>query len=121
MKKSLIDSKLEQPETFENLTEREKTILLIWIEKHVQASPRPSKRDSYGVKHDFEHSKSEGGFYVTNGQFKGALLAAGYTPVEEDIKSHINWRFYAKFEKWRPAADLATPLARASGRLVFEG
>lgn len=36
---------------------------------------------SYGFKHMFENA--EGGFYITNGQFKGAMLIAGYKPVNK--------------------------------------
>ncbi|MDP9476457.1 MAG: hypothetical protein M3R38_12375 [Actinomycetota bacterium] len=46
--------------------------------------------DSYTMKHDFE---TAGGFYVTNGQFKGAMLAAGYQPAK---RGEQNWRFRQK-------------------------
>ena len=48
-----------------------------------------STRTSYGIKHDFERE----GFYLTNGQFKGAMLAAGYDPEKAN---ELNWTFKIK-------------------------
>ncbi len=104
MKESMAHP-LNQPEDYENLTEREKTVLQLWIAKHVQPAKRPSRRTDYSLKHDFEFSKREGGFYVTVGSFKGGMLAAGYKPVQEDVETDVNWRWYAKFEKWKPSYD----------------
>ena len=42
---------------------------------------------SYGIKHDFEFATR---LYVSNGQFKGAMLTAGYVPVNPGEQ---NWRF----------------------------
>lgn len=42
---------------------------------------------SYGLKHKFQDAT---GIYVTNGQFKGAMLANGYEPYNRALK---NWRF----------------------------
>lgn len=41
------------------------------------------KYDSYKLKHFYSS-------YIENGQFKGAMLAAGYSVVEP---SRINWKF----------------------------
>lgn len=41
---------------------------------------------SYGMKHVFEGSPT--GFYVSNGQFKGAMLIAGFVPVNPH---ELNW------------------------------
>jgi hypothetical protein len=84
------------PADYETLTLVEKAGLQAWIARHVQPG-RLSSRTSYGVKHDFERDPA--GFYITNGQFKGAMLVAGYNPCDQDVKHDINWRFYAKFEK----------------------
>lgn len=45
-------------------------------------------RSSYGLKHIFANDKD--GFYVCNGQFKGAMILAGFTV--EDI-TELNWHF----------------------------
>lgn len=42
---------------------------------------------SYGLKHLFE-DEEPGGFYVYNGQFKGAMLIAGFIPEAAD---ELNW------------------------------
>jgi hypothetical protein len=49
------------------------------------------------MKHDF--AREPDGFYAKNGAFKGAMLAAGFLPVDE---GELNWRFRVK-----PAHELA--------------
>lgn len=46
-----------------------------------------------GSVHELHHEarlRDGGGFYVTNGAFKGAMLAAGYKPVK---RGEQNWQF----------------------------
>jgi hypothetical protein len=38
-------------------------------------------------------ARSEGGFALTNGQFKGAMLAAGHEPVNSE---QLNWTFHIR-------------------------
>jgi len=60
-----------------------------WIKLNILPRKSPNQRHtSYGLKHIFEHSDS--GFYITNGQFKGAMMARGFLPVN---KRELNWRF----------------------------
>lgn len=42
---------------------------------------------SYGLKHLFENEATSS-FYVSNGQFKGAMLIAGFFPVAAET---VNW------------------------------
>ena len=42
---------------------------------------------SYGLKHLFEN-ETPSSFYVSNGQFKGAMLIAGFLPVATET---LNW------------------------------
>ncbi|MCI0527598.1 MAG: hypothetical protein L0Y56_09170, partial [Nitrospira sp.] len=46
---------------------------------------------SYEMKRDFEKV----GFHINNGQFKGAMLEAGYTPTEDSSKQ-VNWVFRSR-------------------------
>jgi hypothetical protein len=46
---------------------------------------------SYGLKHLY---KRETGNYVTNGQFKGAMILYGYDPINP---RYINCRYLVKF------------------------
>lgn len=83
-------SECNNPAEYEKLTQSEKEQLKMWIDQYIK--PHLVKkynpyRTSYGLKHLFQ---SKGGFYVTNGQFKGAMLAAGFEP--ESFKD-INWVF----------------------------
>lgn len=49
---------------------------------------------SYGLKHLFEN-ETLSSFYVSNGQFKGAMLIAGFLPVTAET---LNW-FYCISQK----------------------
>jgi len=74
------------PSDFDTLTEPEQTALLYWIEHAISRAKKADDRSSYGLKHDFERE----GFYITNGQFKGAMLQAGYSPKDAN---ELNWTF----------------------------
>lgn len=76
-----------QPSAHEELSEDAKEALQAWIAVAVKPAKTVGPSNSYIMKHDFE---SAGGFYVTNGQFKGAMLIAGYEPVD---RTELNWRF----------------------------
>lgn len=61
-----------------------------WIRKNI----RPQKEvntnhTSYGLKHKLENDT---GLYITNNEFKNAMLLAGYEPVDE---TELNWRYRA--------------------------
>lgn len=74
------------PEAYERLTPAEQAALLEWIRLAIKSAKTIAPNTSYGIKHDFE----EVGFYITNGQFKGAMLTAGYAPANPD---ELNWEF----------------------------
>lgn len=81
---------LNHPDDYERLAAAEKRALVTWINAVMAPAYRvDTHATSYGMKHDFE----EVGFYVTNGQFKGAMLACGYKPVDP---AALNWRFRVK-------------------------
>ena len=80
--------------TYEEMPAAEKAILIDWIEEHLtpfRAMRFDMTYSSYNYKHFFE--KSENGFYVTNGQFKGAMLSLGFIP---HCNSAMNWHFKIK-------------------------
>lgn len=68
----------DDPMHFLSLTEDGRSALLDWIAQRLK--PRKlinHRRTSYGLKHVYQ---SDTGNYVSNGQFKGAMITAGYTP-----------------------------------------
>src|SRR5829696_7284482 len=73
-------------EAYDNLCPVEQAALLEWIRLAIKPAKTVAPSTSYGIKHDFEKA----GFYITNGQFKGAMLAAGYTPANPN---ELNWEF----------------------------
>ncbi|PLS84379.1 MAG: hypothetical protein CYG60_18270 [Actinobacteria bacterium] len=78
---------MDDPREYENLGPTEQAALRAWIEVAMKPAGRVGPSTSYVMKHDFE---AAGGFYVSNGAFKGAMLDAGYKPVK---RSDQNWRF----------------------------
>jgi hypothetical protein len=78
---------LDPPEEYEALSPAEQATLLEWIRLAIKPAKTAVMETSYGIKHDFEHVTY---LYVTNGQFKGAMLAAGYAPANPGER---NWRF----------------------------
>lgn len=74
------------PEAYARMAAVEQAALLEWIRLAIKPAKSVAPTTSYGIKHDFEVP----GFYITNGQLKGAMLAAGYAPVDPD---DLNWEF----------------------------
>ncbi len=79
---------IDPPSEYDNAGPDTRAELLLWIQRNL----RPTKvkvfpGTSYGLKHAFE---ADGGYYVSNGVFKGAMLEAGYEPVDPLER---NWRF----------------------------
>ena len=88
----LRDLPLNRPEDHDTLSYEEQMALQDWIDANMRPAKTPDpNRTSYGLKHRFE--ESAGGCYITNGQFKGGMLASGYEPADRD---ELNWRFRAR-------------------------
>ena len=70
------------PTQYDRLSDDQKQLLQDWISDRIKpSSAYLYLHTSYGLKHSFEHDT---GLYIPNGAFKGAMLAAGYTPNKED-------------------------------------
>ena len=89
-------NKINQPEHFEELTDRKKEALLEFCHSINKIKSFNTRRSSYGLKHVFEEKYRKAlysaveGSYITNGQFKGAMLKAGFNVKD---KSQLNWHF----------------------------
>jgi len=81
---------------FRRLEPHQQEALVDWIRAVLAPAKTIFHRNSYGMKHDF--GREPDGFYIRNGAFKGAMLAAGFRPVDEH---ELNWRF-----RVRPAREL---------------
>ncbi len=84
----LTATPVNNPAGYETLTDAEREALQAWIERELVPATRTGRYSTYGLKHIFEGL--DGGFYVTNGQMKGAMLAARFEPVDRD---ELNWEF----------------------------
>lgn len=84
---------------YELLGQAQKDQLRQWITENLEPAATPwlagkhrGAMSSYGIKHVFsEHVAGPAGDgYVSNGEFKGAMLDAGYQPVDAEA---TNWVF----------------------------
>ena len=94
------------PSKFMILSEKDKSLALEWIKNMYDPSDKIFSSSSYGIKHVLQSFKGDcgkyEGLYLTNGQFKGAMLAAGFEPVERNV---INWRFRMKLKPYAYGMD----------------
>lgn len=82
---------INQPDEFYKLSTNEQTTLRSWVKTHITPRKTINRRyTSYGLKHDFEDDKEHGGFYVSNGAFKGAMRVCGF---EADNENETNWNY----------------------------
>ncbi|MDW4079552.1 hypothetical protein ACUXJ9_001486 [Staphylococcus caledonicus] len=89
---------INHPEHFETLNEVKQNALLEFCYSINKIKTFNTRHSSYGLKHVFERKYRKAlsgtfeGSYVTNGQFKGAMLKAGFDVKD---KSRLNWHFNA--------------------------
>lgn len=83
-----------------------------WIHDHISPASRTYTRStSYGFKHMVEN---EIGHYITNNQFKDAMLLCGYQPVKPN---ETNWMFKIKVSlpsdsEWELEKKMGTKVAK---------
>lgn len=71
-----------------DLNANEQAAVSEWIKSNILPARKILQgRTSYGLKHILERDT---GIYLTNNQFKAAMLSAGYSPVNPN---ELNWRF----------------------------
>lgn len=90
------------PEAFGELSPLEQQALRLWVRLALEPTPTirrnasyPVANFSYGLKHNAERAL---GWYVSNGELKGAMLAEGYRWEYEGRGPYptINWIFNSK-------------------------
>ena len=90
------------------ITDREDDVITAvdgWIRKNIRAGEKILQgHTSYGMKHLLEHDT---GVYLTNNEFKDAMLLAGYRPVNPDS---LNWKY--RIELTREINDNPSPFFR---------
>jgi hypothetical protein len=78
----------DSPKEFDLLPPLKRELLLRWIDLVLYPAATVWRdATSYGLKHAAEDDL---GFYISNGQFKGAMLEAGYEPANTWEQ---NWLF----------------------------
>lgn len=71
-----MSSEINSPDEFNELTQDQKDVLTSWVSHFDMIKTINTRHTSYGLKHKFENSQN--GFYITNGQFKGAMREQGF-------------------------------------------
>ncbi len=80
----------DSPEEFKQLPMERQAALLDWIEFNlIPIQSYNEKHTSYGIKH-LIHLEEHENSYFTNGEFKGAMLEAGYRVKNMNSQ---NWIF----------------------------
>ncbi|HHK1007283.1 TPA: hypothetical protein ACQOAQ_001328 [Streptococcus pyogenes] len=90
----------DHPKGFLELSKDKQEKLLHWCKQLEKTKTYKNGHTSYGLKHKFEYRKN--GFYVTNGQFKGAMLLADFKPKD---KNELNWVFAFSVKSLRKIID----------------
>lgn len=76
-------------ELVSDLPEAKQKTLLNWIKRSFEPAKQVNRyHTSYGLKHIFDATPD--GFYVTNNQFKDAMLLCGFEPHD---KAEKNWHY----------------------------
>jgi hypothetical protein len=71
------------------LSDVEKETIYNWIMQNIIPEKTPNKNyTSYALKNLFEESQD--GFFITNKQFKEAMVRCNFVPVN---KNKLNWEF----------------------------
>ncbi len=97
-----------KPDEYDTLTPEKKELLAYWISKAVKPASTYDANSSYGIKHDFEYQT---GVYVSNAEFKGAMLIADYLPHDAFAQ---NWHF--KITKTYDSRKISRDLRRRGYR-----
>lgn len=125
----------DPPSRYEQLTAEEQATLQAWIAYMIVPAQKVYDRyTSYALKGFFERSRpvmaprngvkgfldlGYEGFYITNGQFKGAMLAAGYQPANAN---ELNWRFRINvpYDPWTQKVSGVRPDDQMAIRAAFQ-
>jgi hypothetical protein len=89
----------DHPNEYDELRDDMKAALAAWIANRIVSARTVYKASSYGLKHQFasqmrqERPIANEDYYVSNGEFKGAMLAAGYEPTNP---ADQNWLYRIK-------------------------
>lgn len=85
--------------------------VLTWINKYlIKSNNKNNRHTSYGLKHIYDACYPEDR-YLTNGEFKGAMLKAGFKAYETN---NINWCYNIHERSITKAYRLST-IARCRG------
>jgi predicted HTH transcriptional regulator len=83
-----VFNELDRPADFMNLDDETRQRVITWCKKYfIQSDSYNHDNTSYGLKHVFEEDT---GIYLTNGQFKGAMLLSGF---KNEKNEQLNWYF----------------------------
>jgi hypothetical protein len=101
---------VNQPRSYTRLSKGEKDALQGWVARELAPAPLTGPKCSYALKHIYERLTRH---YVTNGAWNGAMLAAGYEPID---RTELNWQFRFAFADPDLAAKSIGRVGRVRGK-----
>lgn len=93
---------IDHPAQFKELNTDEQQILVEWCKRLEKIKRFNLGTSSYGMKHVFE--RSPGGFYITNGALKGAMVVTGFSVKDTEV---LNWKFNISKASYRKLVNEA--------------
>jgi hypothetical protein len=107
---------VNQPSSYERLPGEEKAMVREWILRELRPTHTMGPKCSYHLKHVYQRLTDR---YLTNGDFKGAMLDAGYRPID---RTEPSWQFGYGFADSRTFWTRAErPKRSVGGRLAMTG
>ena len=79
----------DRPEDYEKLSFEERVFIQLWLRLAIRPAAEEHPTRGYGLRVSFERD----GFYLSNGQAKGAMLAAGHKPTSLRPGGTQDWAY----------------------------
>ena len=100
----------DHPGEYDALSPEAKEALQYWIEHSIQPAKKIDDRhSSYGLQHDYQNETT---LHISNAQFKGAMLMAGYLPTEQN-EQHWHFKIKPTYDEKRFSQEVIRQNAKA--------
>jgi hypothetical protein len=97
------ESNAIDPSGWRKLPQEVRTLAVEWARTHFVPAKQKYRGSTYGLKHEFaanlpaEVKRRLSGGYMSSGQFKMAMLEAGFEPI--DVNKNFDWHYRIKPSK----------------------
>ncbi len=101
----------DHPGEYDTLSPEAQAALQYWIKHAIQPAKKvDNNNSSYGLQHDYQRETK---LYVSNAQFKGAMLIAGYQPTELNDQ-HWHFKIGPTYDEKHFSRDIINQNKRAN-------